>query len=216
MDRPRPGPSSGPLIMAGHTKTLNPKQARFAEIVALGVNGQPVSAAQAARLAGYGKSSQRGPADLTRRPIVQAEIERIRTQARATLIMDAQTWQQELLKQYNACDNEGDRANALAALDKWAKRLNLYEQHESSSRATEVLSALAGIGQRMIASRQGEKAPVTVEARISGLLHQDDKDARAPSRTRVLTEGETGDQGGTLLPSGLSSSDTDTRGASQL
>ena len=120
--------------------------------------------------------------------------------------MDAETWSRELLRQYEACDNEGDRANALAELDKWAKRLNLYESHESSSRATEVLSALAGIGARMIASRQGDKAPVTVEARISGLLHNTEERAHAPSRTRVLTVGEqeqAGEEGGTPMPSGL-------------
>ena len=199
--------------MAGHSKTLNPRQYAFAQAIAIeGLNDK-----EARLKAGYsnGRNQHKTSNRLKQDPLVKAEIDRLRAITSASLVMDAQTWQQELLRQYEAADNEGDRANALAALDKWAKRLNLYEQHESSSRATEVLSALAGIGARMIASRQGDKAPVTVEARISGLLHQDDKDARTPSRTRVLTEGETdteaGEEGGTPLPSGLSSSDADTR-----
>ena len=112
-------------------------------------------------------------------------------------------------------DGDPVAADALSALDKAAKRGNLYEQHESSSRATEVLSALAGIGALMIASRQGDKAPVTVEARISGLLHSNEERAPAPSRTRVLTVGETDTEAGGT-PSGLSTDDHDTRGASQL
>ncbi len=199
--------------MAGHAKTLNPRQYAFAQAIAIeGLNDK-----EARLKAGYsnGRNQHKTSNRLKQDPLVKAEIDRLRAITSASLVMDAQTWQQELLRQYEACDNEGDRANALAALDKWAKRLNLYEQHESSSRATEVLSALAGIGARMIASRQGDKAPVTVEARISGLLHQDDKDARTPSRTRVLTVGETDTEAGGT-PSGLADTDAEDRGASQL
>src|SRR3990167_6877303 len=185
--------------MAGHAKTPNTRQASFAQLVGTGNH----SLSDAFRLAGYPAKDVRQQARrLAKRPIVQAEIDRVRTHTLASLQMDAETWSRELLRQYEAADNEGDRANALAALDKWAKRLNLYEQHESSSRATEVLSALAGIGARMIASRQGDKAPETVEARISGLLHSNEERAPAPSRTRVLTVGETDTEAGGT-PSGL-------------
>ena len=202
--------------MPGHRKTLNPRQAAFAQNIVLG-NGEGMSYTDAALKAGYKPSPHLRitAAQTAQHPLVKAEINALRSQARATLQMTAEQWGIELLKQYEACDNEGDRANALAALDKWAKRLNLYEQHESSSRATEVLSALAGIGARMIASRQGDKAPVTVEARISGLLHNTEERAPAPSRTRVLTVGESDNEAGGT-PSGLADTTDKDRDSPQL
>src|SRR3990167_10135089 len=182
--------------MPGHAKTLNPQQLAFAQAVALGVNGVPVTISEAAKHAGYRDSTRHTPGRIAKLPIVNAEIERLRAHTRATMLHDAETWDAELRYQYervkDATNKDGDpvAADALSALDKAAKRGNLYEQHESSSRATEVLSALAGIGARMIASRQGDKAPVTVAARISGLLHNTEERAHAPSRTRVLTVGE--------------------------
>lgn len=189
--------------MAGHAKQANPKQLAFAHHVALGSPTGPLTPTDAARLAGYhkGRNIHKTVNRLMSDPRVTQEIDNLRTQARASLVMDAETWERELLHQYERVRDANDKnglpvaADALNALDKWAKRLALYEQHESGERAAEVLTALAGIGQRMIANRKDESAPLTIEARVTDLIHKE----HAPAHTRVLTvdAGQTDTEDGT-------------------
>ncbi len=161
--------------MAGHAKTLNPRQALFAQAVATGK-----TLTEAARVANYkdGPNLSRIATRLAQQPVVKAEIERLRARSSASHELSLERWTYELMYQYERVRDLTDKhgnplaTEALSALDKWAKHVGAYEAHESSERASEVLTALAVIGQRMIASRVEEKAPLTVEATVRNLIHQ--------------------------------------------
>ena len=137
--------------MAGHAKTLNPRQVLFAEAIALGT-----PQIEAYRIAGYNATAPafaRATASrIARQPIVAAEIKRLQERARASLQLTAETWRNELTARYQqAADGSrvGDQANALRALELWGRHLGLLEPHapddERLRRLTENLTLLAGM-----------------------------------------------------------------------
>lgn len=147
--------------MPGHTKVLNPKQIAFAQAVVFGINGQPATITEAAKHAGYHDTTRHTPGRLAKTPIVKAEIERLRALARANMLMDAETWQRELLYQYQTVRDDDHNA-ALRALDAWAKRLGLYESGDNanSDKAALLTAHLVALAALQLANSPA----VTVEA----------------------------------------------------
>lgn len=169
--------------MAGHAKTLNPRQALFCQYVVGTGNGDGMSYADAARKAGY-KDSPYLPetaGQLIHRPIIKAELQRLTTLARATLNLNAATWQRELLDRYLHIKQDGSDGDALRALELWGKHLGLLDtkrQDESADEAKQVLAAFAAIVAR---SQPRPELPASIEGSYRAI-------ASAPAPTRVATE----------------------------
>jgi hypothetical protein len=159
--------------MPGHSKTLNARQIAFAQNLAVGPSGQGMSLTDAARAAGYKPSPYLGitAARILAQPLVLAEVARLRTLSRASLKLTADTWNTELLYQYAAL-RDSDRALALAALDKWAKRLGLYESSDgvNSEQAALLTAHLVALAALQRANPQQEKPALTIDARIRGAI----------------------------------------------
>lgn len=134
-------------------------------------NNDGMSYADAARKAGY-KDSPYLPetaGQLARRPIIKAEIDRLTSLARATLNLNAESWQRELLYQYQRVRDD-DATTSLRALELWGKHLGLLDakRDDNSTRAAEVLATLASLMKPALPETP-DKNPgqtVTVEARL--------------------------------------------------
>lgn len=129
--------------MPGHSKSLNPRQQKFAQFVALG----NMHTTDAARQAGYKDSPFLGitASRIAKQPIVANEISRLQQQLRASLTITAESWLKELTEIYSDAKSEQDRTSALRALELAGKHLGLLEpkRDDGSSRAAEVLATLA-------------------------------------------------------------------------
>ena len=145
--------------MAGHAKTLNPRQRTFAQAV---VDGRPLSLAY--RSAGYTSTHTRAPAQIAHQPLVAAEIDRLRARATANLELSLARWQTELASAYEAIRAEKDWPNVLRSLESWGKHVGAFDQHDGNERAGEVLAALAAVGTAMLAEK---RKPEAVEGRYS-------------------------------------------------
>ena len=136
--------------MAGHAKTLNPRQHAFVLAV---IAGLPY--VDAARKAGYKATSKNlvNYANLiAKRPIVAKAIQEGRARASAISELTAERWQRALNDRYEQAaggSRVGDQANALRALELWGRHLGLLEPHapddERLRRLTENLTLLAGL-----------------------------------------------------------------------
>ena len=139
--------------MPGHTKILNQRQLAFAQAIAAG----GMSLHDAALRAGYSDSSRTTSVRLMKMPIVKAEIERLTTLARASVRIDAETWNRELVYQYQKYRDE-DGALALRALESWARSLGLFDTKAESGSvelASRLLALLAQAGRPQLIEGSG-------------------------------------------------------------
>ena len=106
---------------------LNERQIAYAQAVAVG----GMSANEAAKRAGYKDSTRHTPGRLIQTPLVQQEIDRLRELTRANMRIDAETWNRQLVYQYQKyMDTDG--ALALRALEAWARSLGLFDTKAES------------------------------------------------------------------------------------
>ena len=156
--------------MAGHAKTLNPRQQQFVLAV---IAGLPY--VDAARQAGY-KATSRNltsyASKIAKVPIVAKAIQDGRARALAITEMTADRWRTELTARYQQAaggSRVGDQANALRALELWGRHLGILEprtddQAERTRLLTEHLALAMGL--QMAARQLPETATVTVEAQV--------------------------------------------------
>lgn len=161
--------------MAGHAKTLNPRQQAFV----LGViAGLPY--VDAARKAGYKATSYNltsYASKIAKVPIVAKAIAEGRARALAITELTADRWRAALNDRYEqaaAGGRVGDQANALRALELWGRHLGLLEPRgdadaaERTRRLTENLAQLMGL--QMVA-QAGISVPVrAVEGEVREIL----------------------------------------------
>jgi len=160
--------------MAGHAKTLNPRQAAFAQLIA---TGTPLTEAYSA--AGYSanpRDASKTASRIAKQPLVIAEVERLRARTLAKREMSAERWRNELtalFEQDAAGSRVGDHANALRNLELWGRHLGILEprtddQAERVRQLTDNLALLAGfqLAQQAAARQLPETATVTVEAQV--------------------------------------------------
>jgi len=156
--------------MAGHAKSLNPRQAAFAQLIA---TGTPLTQAYSA--AGYSanpRDASKTASRIARLPLVIAEVDRLRARTLAKREMSAERWRNELtalFEQDAEGSRVGDHANALRALELWGRHLGILEprtddQAERTRLLTEHLALAMGL--QMAARQLPEAATVTVEAQV--------------------------------------------------
>jgi hypothetical protein len=157
--------------MAGHRTTLTPRQITFAVAV-----GQGKSPTEAAAAAGYGNPDRHGVPrsrnlarianTLAHRPVVAAEIERIRARTAANTEMSAEWWRGELLTVYKAVRDADDAPSALRALDLAGRHLGLLDtkaDNGSGEAAARLMANLAAAMGAQMALAAGGAQPKTIE-----------------------------------------------------
>ena len=148
--------------MAGHAKTLNPRQRIFVQAVA---EGQPYT--QAYKLAGYTAKDSARPAHLAKLPIVKAEIERLRARALANTEMSAVQWRAYAADYYSRALDAGDLANVGRALEINAKALGLFENTGTANEyAAAMLVKLDALMARQQAVVLLPERVITIESRV--------------------------------------------------
>ena len=155
--------------MAGHAKTLNPRQFAFVHHL-VQPDGTMRSNVDAYALAGYKANNRaalaRNAARTAQLPIVANAVAQLQAELRASVKLTAEHWERELLAQYTAVRDD-DRALAAVFLDKWAKRLGLYEATDSNlAHSAQILTGLAALMAQSRPNPPQLSAPVTVEATI--------------------------------------------------
>ena len=173
--------------MAGHAKTLNPRQVAFT--LAL-VAGKPYI--EAYRIAGYSADAPKASANASRlaaHHLVRAEVDRLRTRALATQEMTAGWWRTELAAIYQAARAATDYPSSLRALELAGRHLGLLEprgdadQAERTRRLTENLAQLMGVQMLAQASSQAiEPRTVEGEVRETLALASASEEPHAPAR----------------------------------
>src|SRR3990167_3963262 len=170
--------------MAGHAKTLNPRQQAFVLAV---IAGLPY--VDAARKAGYlighkPQVSASAANKIAKVPIVAKAIADGRARALATTALTAERWRTALNDRYEqaaAGSRVGDQANALRALELWGRHLGILEprtddQAERTQLLTEHLALAMGL--QMAARQLPETATVTVEAQVRDTMALEEPHAR--------------------------------------
>ena len=132
--------------MAGHAKVLNPRQVVFAQALAgtLSPDNAPLGLRAAALRAGYKdtRNTHDVAHNLSRLPLVIAEIERQRAIASASRALSAAEWMREARRYLAAAWEAGDLPSVGRALEVNGRALGVFVEHSDGSAGVELASRL--------------------------------------------------------------------------